>query len=31
MEKSNMDMIYTKDGRPLKVSGQDLFSRPAST
>jgi hypothetical protein len=27
MEKSNMDMIYTKDGRPLKVSGQDLFSR----
>ena len=22
-----MDRIYTKEGRPLKVSGQDLFSR----
>jgi hypothetical protein len=22
-----MDMVYTKDGRPLKVSGHDLFSR----
>ena len=22
-----MDVIYTKDGRPLKVSGQDLISR----
>lgn len=22
-----MEMIYTKNGRPLKVSGQDLFSR----
>ena len=22
-----MDMIYTKNGRPLKVSGQDLISR----
>ena len=22
-----LSMIYTKDGRPLKVSGQDLFAR----
>ncbi len=22
-----MELIYTKDGRPLKVSGQDLFAR----
>jgi hypothetical protein len=22
-----MDVIYTKDGRPLKVSGQDLIAR----
>jgi len=22
-----MELIYTKNGRPLKVSGQDLFSR----
>ena len=22
-----MDLIYTKNGRPLKVSGQDLYSR----
>lgn len=22
-----MDKIYTKEGRPLKVSGEDLFSR----